>query len=75
MGLIISIFKYLNIESPNMECDFCSKIFIYKDRLEMLLEVATKDGNIGFDGYIGTWILWIYHRYIGGYFYMSIDIS
>ena len=31
--------------------------------------------NIGFDGYIGTWILWIYWIYIGGYFYMNIDIS
>ena len=34
-----------------------------------------KDENIGFDGYIGTWILRIYRRYIGGYFYMNIDIS
>ena len=36
------------------------------------------DENIGFDRYIGTWILriyWIYRRYIGGYFYMNIDIS
>ena len=35
------------------------------------------DGNIGFDGYIGTWILRIYRiyrRYIRGYFYMNIDI-
>ena len=34
--------------------------------------------NIGFDGYISTWILLIYQiyrRYIGGYFYMNIDIS
>ena len=34
--------------------------------------------NIGFDGYIGTCILWIYRiyrRYIGGYFFMNIDIS
>ena len=31
--------------------------------------------NIGFDGNIGTWILRIYPRYIGGYFYMNIDIS
>ena len=37
-----------------------------------------KVGNIGFDGYIGTCILWIYRiyrRYIGGYFFMNIDIS
>ena len=34
-----------------------------------------KNGNIGFDGYIGTWILRIYRKYIGGYFYMNIDIS
>ena len=34
-----------------------------------------KDENIGFDEYIGTWILQIYRRYIGGYFYMNIDIS
>ena len=34
--------------------------------------------NIGFDGYISTWILriyWIYRRYIGEYFYMNIDVS
>ena len=39
---------------------------------------TTKDENIGFDGYIGNWILRIYRiyrRYIGGYFYMNIDIS
>ena len=37
-----------------------------------------KVGNIGFDGYIDTCILWIYRiylRYIGGYFFMNIDIS
>ena len=37
----------------------------------------TKDENIGFDGYIATWILRIYpiyRRYIGGYFYMNINI-
>ena len=37
-----------------------------------------KVGNIGFDGYIGTCILWIYRiyrRYIDGYFFMNIDIS
>ena len=37
--------------------------------------IKTKDKNIGFDGYIGTWILRIYRRYISGYFYMNIDIS
>ena len=40
--------------------------------------LSTKVRNIGFDGYIGTWILriyWIYRRYIGRYFYMNIDIS
>ena len=37
--------------------------------------IKTNDINIGFDGYIGTWILRIYRRYIGGYFYMNIDIS
>ena len=39
---------------------------------------GVKDENIGFDGYIGNWILRIYRiyrRYIGGYFYMNIDIS
>ena len=35
---------------------------------------VSKVGNIGFNGYIGTWVLRIYRRYIGGYFYMSIDI-
>ena len=37
-----------------------------------------KDENIGFDGYIGIWILRIYpiyQRYIDGYFYMNIDVS
>ena len=34
-----------------------------------------KNENIGFDRYIGTWILRIYRRYISGYFYMNIDIS
>ena len=40
--------------------------------------VMTKVKNINFDEYIGIWILWIYRiyrRYIGGYFYMNIDIS
>ena len=39
---------------------------------------SNKDGNIGFDAYINTWILWIYRiyrRYIGRYFYMNINIS
>ena len=40
-----------------------------------ILPLLTKDENIGFDEYIGTWILRIYQRYIGGYFYMNIDIS
>ena len=38
----------------------------------------SKVKNFSFDGYIGTWILrihWIYQGYIGGYFYMNIDIS
>ena len=40
--------------------------------------IIIKDENISFDGYIGTWILRIYRiyrKYIGGYFYMNIDIS
>ena len=44
----------------------------------MLYAIAIKDENIGFDGYISNWILRIYRiyrRYIGGYFYMNIDIS
>ena len=43
-----------------------------------LIGMVTKDENIDFDRYIGTWILRIYRiywRYIGGYFYMNIDIS
>ena len=35
----------------------------------------SKDGNIGFDGYIGTWILRTYRRYLGEYFYMNNDTS
>ena len=40
--------------------------------------IVPKVENIGFDRYIGTWILRIYRiyrRYISGYFYMNIDIS
>ena len=40
--------------------------------------LVSKDENIGFDGYIGIWILRIYRiyqRYIDEYFYMNIDIS
>ena len=35
----------------------------------------SKVKNIGFDIYIGSWILRIYRRYIDEYFYMNIDIS
>ena len=34
----------------------------------------TKVGNIGLDGYIGTFILWIYHIY-RWIFFINIDIS
>ena len=39
-----------------------------------LIYVLSKVGNIGFDGYVGTCILWIYriYRWI---FFMNIDIS
>ena len=37
--------------------------------------VFNKVKNIGFDEYIGTWILRIYRRYIDRYFYMNINIS
>ena len=49
-----------------------------KNEQIIMIIVITKVGNIGFDGYIGTCILWIYRiyrRYIGGYFFMNIDIS
>ena len=49
-----------------------------EDRLDRSYVDMIKVGNIGFDGYIGTCILWIYQiyrRYIGGYFFMNIDIS
>ena len=39
---------------------------------ETVYYTVTKDENIGFDGYIGTWILRIYRRYIDGYFYINI---
>ena len=38
-------------------------------------DAVSKDENIGFDEYIGTWILRIYRRYIDEYFYINIDIS
>ena len=44
----------------------------------MVWKVYTKDGNIGCDGYIGTWILRIYRIYqiyIDEYFYINIYIS
>ena len=37
--------------------------------------VCFKVKNIGFDRYIGAWILWIHYRYIGRYFYMNFNIS
>ena len=54
------------------------KILTNEERMRRRM---TKVENIGFDGYISTWILWIYRiyqiyrRYIGRYFYMNIDIS
>ena len=41
--------------------------FLFKIE-DMILEEIPKDENIGNHGYIGTSILWIYWRYIGGYF-------
>ena len=41
----------------------------------MRFKVLNKVKNIGFNGCIGTWILWIYQKYMSGYFYMNIDIS
>ena len=35
--------------------------------------LVSKVGNIGFDGYIGTCILWIYRIY-RRYIYISVDI-
>ena len=45
------------------------------ERIECTHMVLIKDGNISFNGYIDTWILWIYRRYIDEYFYMNINIS
>ena len=39
------------------------------------LGVVPKVKNIGFDRYIGIWILQIYQRYISEYFYTNINIS
>ena len=41
----------------------------------LVKSVLLKVRNIDFDGYIGTYILWIYRKYIGGYLFMNIDIS
>ena len=43
--------------------------------VDMLRLFSCKNENIGFNGYIDIWILRIYWRYIGGYFYMNINIS
>ena len=51
-------------------------IFMKSTMNPLSFSVAAKDENIGFDGYIGTWILRIYRiyrRYIDGYFYINID--
>ena len=37
--------------------------------------MTPKDKNIENHGYIDTSILWIYHRYIGGYFEKKISIN
>ena len=47
-------------------------------RCREVMSGVAKVKNICFDEYIGTWILRIYQkyqRYIGGYFYMNINIS
>ena len=48
-----------------------NKVVIHLDHKRRCMQ----DENIGFDGYIGIWILQIYRRYIDEYFYMNIDIS
>ena len=50
---------------------------LYETYVKVNVSIA-KVKNVGFDGYIDTLILriyWIYQRYIGGYFYINIDIS
>ena len=62
--------SYITFADGRMSESKARRIHIYWD--------TSKVGNIGFDGYIGTcilWIYWIYRRYIGGYFFMNIDIS
>ena len=54
---------------------FLSIFFSLHVTLIKVFIVILKVVNIGFDGYIGTWILRIYRiyrRYIGGYFYINI---
>ena len=41
-------------------------------RIRTVRIIKGKVVNIGFNGYIGTWVLRIYRRYIGGYFYINI---
>ena len=65
-------------EKDPLAMDLLEKVML--DRLEKFTYISSflsKDENIGFDGYIGTWILWIYRlyrKYIGNYFYITIDI-
>ena len=64
---LVLLFKVLNEE-----------ISFEEFRTDSESALVSKVGNICFDGYIGTCILWIYRiyrRYIGGYFFMNIDIS
>ena len=48
--------------------------YYHANNIYIYIYIYIKVVNIGFNRYIGTWILWIYWKYIDGYFYMSIDI-
>ena len=58
----VASFSYHRICMPYIASNFMTR---FKDKLlkNLVCRAAlatTKDGNIGFDGYIGTWILRIY---------------
>ena len=46
------------------EWKICSSYTMFRNMIEPSIKVVLiKDGNIGLDGYIGTWILRIYRIY------------
>ena len=73
--VLLYLLLFLILEVLLLDCSitFCFDNEQNKIRNKvLLLFIMTKVVNIGFDGYIGTWFLRIYQRYVDGYFYINI---